>query len=78
MENKNKEQVFDDYIEMIKKSWTFGKMTDEEKANCIELFENINKREDITGTYIQRWKSLNAVYSGYLCGLGYKGGNWRD
>jgi len=67
---KNKENAQRDFIEMIEKSWTFDRMTETEKADCIRLLTDRTCRA-LKGTYSQRWDVMNAIYSGFLAGLGY-------
>ena len=75
---KNKEQVFDDFIKMICNSWTYGKMTKEEKETCLNVLSSYRTIHDIKGTYIQRWKALNTVYYAFIMGLGYSDFTWRE
>ena len=73
---KPKENAQADWTDMIVKSWTWAKLTDEEKNR---FGEEINTQEKvIIGTYRQRWEILNALYSMFLEGCGYTGVNWRD
>lgn len=75
--NKNKENAVNDYIEMVRRSWTFGKMTDDEKSRCIDVLTDVTVF-NIQGTYIQRWNALHAVYNAFLVGIGYNSFNWRE
>lgn len=74
----NKEQVFNNFVEMIKNSWTYNRMTETEKERCIHVLLDNRTQNDIKGTYIQRWKALNTVYNAFLMGLGYDGFLWRE
>lgn len=79
MGNKNvqsKENAYKDYISMMKESWTYNRMTQEEQKNVGAALEL--SRESLHGTYKQRYNALQAIYHGFLCGLGYSGGAWRD
>ena len=67
---QNKETAQQDFIEMIKKSWTYGRLTEQEKGDCIRLLTDRTCRA-LKGTYSQRWEVLHAIYSGFLAGLGY-------
>ena len=76
--NKNKENAQADWTDMIVKSWTWSKLTDDEKN---EFGGGLNKettQKIVSGTYRQRWETLNALYSMFLKGCGYNGGNWRE
>lgn len=74
---KNKNNVFVDYLEMIKKAWTYDRMTQEEKEKIKELLTSERIKEDIKGTYKQRYDALNAVYYAFLIGIGYDNFDWR-
>lgn len=75
---KNKDFVFTDFIEMVRNSWTYGKMTEEERGAIHCLLLDYRTTENIKGTYQQRWNALNVVYSAYLRGIGYNGADWRE
>ena len=78
MNNKNKDFVFTDYLEMIKNSWTYARMTKEEKEKIQEILTNGRIKEDIKGTYKQKYRALNAVYHAFLIGIGYNNEpDWR-
>lgn len=75
---KVKERVFIDYYEMITKSWTYDRLTNEERERFKELIFRSCTQKSIKGTYAQRWETLNILYSAFLSGVGYTGGNWRE
>ena len=77
MNNKNKDFVFTDYLKMIKNSWTYARMTQEEKEKIEELLTSGRIKEDIKGTYKQRYNALNGVYYAFLIGIGYDNFDWR-
>ena len=62
---------------MIKKSWTYDRMTKEEKEKVQEILTSGRIKEDIKGTYKQRWQALNAIYYAFLIGIGYDNFDWR-
>ena len=66
---KNKENAQKDFVDFIKKSWTYNKMTLTEQCDCIRLL--LQNHRAIRGTYSQRWDTMNALYFGFLAGLGY-------
>lgn len=74
---RNKNNVFADYLEMIKNSWTYARMTEEEKEKIQELLTSGRIKEDVKGTYKQRWQALNGVYYAFLIGIGYDNFDWR-
>lgn len=78
MEKFKKENVKKEFLEMIKNSWTFNKMTAEEKTKLFETMENVTTAEAVKGNYRTRWTILQSIYSSFLIGLGYNGFNWRS
>ena len=78
MENKNKENVVNDYVNMIVKSWTWKKLTDKEKEKFYESIEWASRGNCIKGNYLQRWNILHALYHTFLNGVGYTDFNWRN
>ncbi len=75
---QSKENALQDYINMIVKSWTYGRMTAEEKAACLEVLNGERNNRALKGNYCHRWDILNSVYGSFLRGLGYTGPNWRE
>ena len=76
--NKNKENAQADWTDMIVKSWTWAKLTNDERNKFGDELNKEATKRIISGTYKQRWEILNALYSMFLEGCGYNGGNWRD
>ena len=66
------------FNEMIENSWTYGKMTQEEKEKWHDILKHVEITKDLQGNYLQRWKSLNLIYHSYLIGIGYTDFNWRE
>ena len=65
--------VVEDYFQrVIKKSWTWARLTEEEK----ETFINLNVFECIKGRDQTRIEWLNTIYSTFLHALGYKPDGW--
>ena len=77
MTTNNKENAYGDFIKMIRHSWTWAKLTEEERQTFIDECDFWN-HETIVGTYRQRLKTLNGLYSMFLNGLGYRRGNFRS
>lgn len=73
-----KENVLMDFKKMITQSWTYNRLTTEERDRLFKCFESIQTREALKGTYKQRWEILQAIYSAFLLGVGYDSFNWRD
>ena len=76
--NKNKENAQADWTDMIVKSWTWAKLTDDEKNKFGDELNTAGIQKIISGTYRQRWGILSALYSMFLDGCGYNGCNWRE
>ena len=76
--NKNKENAQADWTDMIVKSWTWAKLTNDERNKFGDELNKEATKRIISGTYKQRWEILNALYSMFLEGCGYNGVNWRD
>lgn len=73
-----KEEALINFIEMIQNSWTYARMTKEEKTRLLELLNHPCIVDSLKGTFIQRWASLQAIYHAFLQGLGYDNFNWRE
>ena len=71
---KGETNVLDDYLEVIKKSWTWEKLTEVEQNRFISCPAIYNMK----GTYKQQWHMLNIIYSAFLHGVGYKPTGWRE
>ena len=76
--DKQKENARRDFIEMIRHSWTWNRMTEDEKRHCTDTFFSTASAEAIKGNYDTRYNICHAIYSAYLNGLGYDGGFWRE
>lgn len=67
--------VVEDYLqEVIKKSWTWDKLTEEER----QRFMNMNVFYKIKGNDKTRIEWLNTIYHSFLSALGYKPIGWRE
>ena len=69
--------LFDD---MIKKSWTYERLTKEEKESWYYTLNDVRTLDVLKGTFNQRWSILQAIYGAFLNALGYdkEPMNWRD
>lgn len=74
----DKENVLEDFVKMTEQSWTYKKMTQEEKNRLVEVFYGGTIENSLKGTYRQRWAILQAVYYSFLMGLDYNPTNWRE
>ena len=75
---KDKNNVIDDYNKMIVNSWTYEKMTHEERDRWYDILRHIKITKCLRGNYDSRWDILNAIYHSYLIGIGYTNFDWRD
>ena len=73
--NINKDEALWKFIVDIKRSWTYAKMTEEEKDRCLKALRD--SETALKGSARVRWEILCAVYHGFLLGLGYSGALWR-
>ena len=71
---ETKENATNNYISMTIHSWTFDRMTEDEKKRCIESL----KYAKVAGAYNTRWEILHSIYHAFLLGLGYTGPRWRE
>ena len=76
--NKPKETAVNDFLELIRKSWSYGRMTEKERESMEEVFTSSLFEKAIAGTRKQRFAICHAVYFSYLEGIGYTGAGWRD
>lgn len=75
--NKDKENALKDYLEMIKKSWTWARLTEKERKTFEEWLHKA--RYELKGSYKQRWEILGNYYTMFLLGTGYDNPlNWRE
>lgn len=67
--------VVEDYFQnVIKKSWTWDRLTEEEQKRFID----IDVFDRIKGSDKMRVEWLNTVYRSFLSALGYKPSGWRE
>lgn len=72
---KKQSNTISDYMErVIKKSWTWEKLTDDEKKRflAMKVFDRIK------GSDAARIEWLNTIYSAFLDALEYKPIGWRE
>ena len=66
--------VVDYFQNVIQKSWTWSRLTDEERTRFAEM----NAIDRIYGNGKMRIEWLNTIYEAFLCGLGYEPIGWRE
>ena len=76
---KIKENAVAEFEKVIKNSWTYGKMTEEEKNRLWEKMGDFVRQGHVSGSFDQRWRTMQAMYGMFLAGLGnVNNPNWRD
>ena len=78
--SQEKERTLVEFRRMIENSWTYDRMTQEEKNNIMEVlsYNNVETIEALKGTKKQCWAILQAIYSSFLAALNYKPTGWRE
>ena len=73
--NRKQSNAVEYYFQtVIKKSWTWAKLTDTERQRFIDR----NDFDVICGNDKQRVEWLNSMYHAFLVGCGYDSPNWRE
>ena len=75
---KDKETAHRDFGRIVMQSWTYEKMTEEEKERALSAILFAKNQGLLFGNYNQRWQQLHAIYNAFLLGLGCDGPNWRE
>ena len=67
--------VVEDFFQrVIKKSWTWERLTDEERKRFIDM----TVFEEIKGSNKTRTEWFCSIYIAFLCGVGYTPIGWRE
>lgn len=77
-EKKNRECALFDYMQIIQRSWTWARLTDEERKTFRETLFKWWDRGKIQGNYDARWNVMSLAYDFFLDALGYDPCNWRE
>ena len=78
MVTHDKDRAYDDFIALIRKSWTYDRIDAEETEWLLYSLKFTNDH-CLSGSYQQRINTLQAVYVAFLAGLGYTGQTfWRE
>jgi hypothetical protein len=75
---QNKQNTINEYMAMINQSWTWARLTKEEKDKFVNCLYEDRFITTINGTKKQRWAILNNYYCMFLKGVGYKPIGWRE
>ena len=80
MKREEKKTVSKEYNETLRKSWTYAKMTEEERKKWEEVAEWITHcgTLDHLNTKIQIQITMLSSYHAFLEGIGYNGPFWRE
>ena len=78
VEPKDKNLAQQEWLDMISKSWTWLRLTVEERAKFVALFAHPQSNAVIKGNYEQRWEACEALYYTFLIALGYDPLDWRE
>ncbi len=70
-------QAVADFKKMIFNSWTYDKMTRDERERLALALDSVQAHE-IKGDYDARRAALDLAYNSFLLGLGYSGFKWRE
>ena len=74
---KDKNNAIIEFEKMIEQSWTYEKMTKQEKDQWKKVLNSIQTTKATKGNFIQRWEILQSLYNSYLLALNYTW-NWRE
>ena len=75
---KNKDTAIIEYMEAIKDSWTFERLTSDEISQLYKSIKWAEEQKIIKGNYRQRWETLQAIYRTFLNALNYSPIGWRE
>ena len=67
---RTKENAFLHGLAMFCRSWTFERLTEDEKINCVDSFLFALEQGMIKGTFHDRMQTMNAIYNAFLNGVG--------
>lgn len=59
------------FLSMICRSWTFDRMTEKEKENCVNVFLRASESDSIKGNFNARWSIMSLIYSAFLEAIDY-------
>lgn len=75
---KDKEAAHRDFGHVVMQSWTYARMTEEEKDRALSAILFAKNQGLLFGNYYQRWHQLDAIYNAFLLGIGCDGAKWRE
>lgn len=77
------ERALEDFKDMIRQSWTYERLTEEERADVEWIFHIIDVGKILAGDYKHCYVQLHISYLAYLYGIGYgregsRATEWRN
>ena len=78
MKREEANTLYHDFLLSIFGSWTFQRMTEEEREKCLDALNWGASAGAVKGAKNARWLILQALYNAFLVGIGYDGPNWRE
>lgn len=76
---RTKENALLHHLAMVCRSWTFARLTQEEKESCVNALLWADHQGIIKGNFETRWFIMAAIYSAFLSGTGYHDPlHWRE
>ena len=73
---RDKEEAFDYYMQVVKESWPYQRLTWRERDRLIIGLSKY--RDRLKGDFYQRADQMAAMYSMFLEGVGYEPTGWRE
>jgi len=73
-----KENAIHNFRVMIMNSWTYQRLTEDEKEQILQTIEWGRTQNIIRGNFKQRWDIMQLMYTAFLNALGYKPMGWRE
>lgn len=76
---RTKENALLHHLSMDCQSWTFARLTQEEKESCVNALLWADHQGIIKGNFETRWFIMSAIYHAFLSGTGYHDPlHWRE
>ena len=75
---KKKENAVNDFITMIKRSWTWERLTPQERHVYLDRMDFLDRTGKIKGRYEDRWAQAQELYTMFIDGAGAHEDHWRE
>lgn len=66
------EEAWEDFAATIRCSWTYERLTDEEREEVEDLLDQARMGKILGGEYTRCCKQMSIIYRAYLWGLGFR------